>query len=147
MKYLITGGTGFIGAAIAQRLVKDGHDVRVLDNNTRGSTRRLDGVADDVELVVADIRDAAAVSNAIRGVDAVLHLAYINGTRFFYEQPELVLDVSVRGMLNVVDGCRQHGVSELYVASSSEVYQTPSVVPTPEAVPLIIPDPLNPRYS
>ena len=80
-------------------------------------------------------------------MDEVHHLAFVNGTEFFYSRPELVLDVGVRGMINVIDACREHGVGRLVLASSSEVYQTPPQVPTDESVPLSIPDPLNPRYS
>jgi len=146
-RFLVTGGTGFIGAALARRLLALGAAVRVFDDNSRGSTRRLGDAARDVEFVEGDIRDARAVSDSIKGVDCVWHLAYINGTRFFYERPELVLEVGVKGMLNVLDGCREHGVGELMLASSSEVYQTPPNVPTDETAPLSIPDPLNPRYS
>jgi nucleoside-diphosphate-sugar epimerase len=77
----------------------------------------------------------------------VHHLAFVNGTEFFYTMPELVLDVGVRGMVNVIDACRKHGVGTLILASSSEVYQTPPVIPTPEDVALVVPDVLNPRYS
>lgn len=147
MRYLVTGGTGFIGAALVRRLVGQGHAVRALDNNFRGAPRRLGDAAAAIEMVEADIRDAEAVRAAARDVDSVLHLAYVNGTEFFYEQPELVLDVGLRGMLNVLDACRAEGVPELVLASSSEVYQTPPVVPTAEDVPLSIPDVMNPRYS
>ena len=145
--YLVTGGSGFIGAALVRRLVHEGHRVRVLDNNSRGSTERLSDVTNDIEFIQADIRDAGAVSQAMTGVDCVCHLAFVNGTQFFYEQPEYVLDVGVKGIVNVIDACLQHGVADLVVASSSEVYQTPPVVPTDETVPLSIPDPHNPRYS
>lgn len=145
--YLVTGGSGFIGAALVRRLVRDGHRVRVLDDNSRGHTGRLRDVLDAVEFVQGDIRDAEAVRQAARGVDGVLHLAAVNGTRHFYEKPEVVLDVGVRGMLNVLDACRANAVGDLVVASSSEAYQTPPVVPTPETVPLVVPDVLNPRYS
>ena len=92
-KYLVTGGTGFLGAALVRRLLREGHSVRVLDNNSRGRPRRLEGV--DVETFTADIRDATAVDRAVAGVDSVVHMAYVNGTRFFYEFPELVLDVGI----------------------------------------------------
>lgn len=146
-KYLVTGGTGFIGSAIVSRLVQEGERVVCLDNNSRGATRKLGALAKELELVEADIRDAEAVTRAARGVDSVLHLAFINGTEFFYNQPESVLDVGVRGMINVLDACRAHQVPELVLASSSEVYQTPPSIPTDETVPLMIPDVLNPRYS
>jgi len=146
-KYLITGGTGFIGAAVVRRLVAEGAHVRVLDNSYRGRPQRLAGMWSDVELVDADIREADAVGRAVRGMDHVVHMAYINGTELFYQYPELVLDVGTRGMLNVLDACRTHGVGQLTLTSSSEVYQTPPSIPTPEDVPLVVPDVLNPRYS
>jgi nucleoside-diphosphate-sugar epimerase len=82
-----------------------------------------------------------------KGVDEVHHLAFVNGTEFFYSQPDLVLDVGVRGILNVIDACRKHGIGTLVLVSSSEVYQTPPKIPTDQRAPLSIPDPLNPRYS
>jgi nucleoside-diphosphate-sugar epimerase len=146
-RILVTGGSGFIGSGLVKALVKAGHRVRVLDDNSRGSPRRLEHVAKDIEFIAGDIRNAADVEKAVQGVDEVHHLAFVNGTEFFYSQPDLVLDVGVRGMINVVDACRKHGVGSLVLASSSEVYQTPPKIPTDETVPLTIPDPLNPRYS
>ncbi len=146
-RYLVTGGTGFLGAALVGRLVQAGHAVRVLDNNSRGEARRLAAIRDDLEIVEGDIRDPDAVVAAARGVDRVVHLAFVNGTQLFYAMPQLVLDVGIRGMLNVLDACRSQGVGQLFVASSSEVYQDPPKVPTDESAPLTIPDVLNPRYS
>jgi len=144
---LVTGGTGFIGAALVRRLVRDGHRVRVLDNDSRGSASRLDDIADDFEKISGDVRDAGTVEKAARGMGSVCHLAFVNGTEFFYKKPELVLDVGVKGMVNVLDACIKAEVGELVLASSSEVYQQAPRVPTDETVPLSIPDPTNPRYS
>jgi nucleoside-diphosphate-sugar epimerase len=146
-RYLVTGGTGFLGSALVRRFVAEGHFVRVLDNNSRGAPHRLASCAGRIELIEGDIRNPQVVASAVKGVDCVVHMAAINGTEFFYQKPEAVLDVAVRGMLAVVDACRAHGVGDLVIASSSEVYQTPPVVPTPEAVPLVVPDVFNPRYS
>jgi nucleoside-diphosphate-sugar epimerase len=145
--YLVTGGSGFIGSALVHRLVSDGHRVRVFDNGSRGDASRLADIANRIDLVTADIRDALAVRRAVEGVTSVIHLAAVNGTENFYKHPEMVLDVGVRGMLNVVDAVRDAGIDELALASSSEVYQDPPRVPTDEDVPLTIPDPHNPRYS
>ena len=146
-RILVTGGSGFVGSGLVKALVKAGHSVRVLDDNSRGSPRRLAEVAKDIEFVAGDIRDAAQVEKATQDMDEVHHLAFVNGTEFFYSQPDLVLDVGVRGMVNVIDSCRKHNIGTLMLASSSEVYQTPPKVPTDETAPLAIPDPLNPRYS
>ena len=94
-----------------------------------------------------DVRAADTVMKAAAGVEEIHHLAYVNGTQFFYSAPELVLDVAVRGMINVIDACRANRVGTLVLASSSEVYQTPPHTPTDETAPLVVPDPLNPRFS
>ncbi len=146
-KYLVTGGTGFIGSALVKRMVKEGYDVRVLDNDIRGAAERLKDVKDKIELVKADIRNLDEVHKACKNVDSVIHLAYINGTEYFYKMPELVLEVAVKGMMNILDSCIKEGIQELILASSSEVYQSPPKVPTDETAPLIVPDPFNPRYS
>jgi len=147
LRFLVTGGTGFIGSAVTRRLVRQGHQVRVLDNNSRGAERRLADIRGDFDLVIGDVRDADTVERAIQGVEAVHHLAFVNGTEYFYSMPETVLEVGVKGMLNVIDACRKHHVSRLFLASSSEVYQTPPRIPTAEDAPLVVPDPMNPRYS
>lgn len=145
--YLVTGGSGFLGSALVRRLVESGQRVRVFDNGSRGRLSRLDSVTGAFELIEGDVRDAEALERAAKGVDAVCHLAFVNGTELFYSHPELVLEVGVKGMINVVDACLKQNVGELILASSSEVYHEPAVVPTDETVPLCIPDPWNPRYS
>jgi len=146
--YLVTGGTGFLGSNLVRALVRRGERVRVMDNNFRGSLDKLGAdLVERIELVEADVRDRAAVLDAVRGVDVVCHLAFINGTRHFYEIPETVLEVGIKGTLNTLEAAVQCGVREYVYASSSEIYQTPAVVPTPEDAPGSIPDVLNPRYS
>lgn len=146
-RYLVTGGTGFLGSALVRWLAQRGHFVRVLDNNWRGNNRRLKGLGDQLDIHIGDVRDIGVVRRAVENVDCVVHMSAINGTRFFYEEPELVIDVAIRGILNVIDACRQRGVRELIVASSSEAYQSPVQIPTPENVPLVVPDIRNARYS
>lgn len=145
--HLVTGGTGFLGSALVRRLVTTGARVRVLDNNSRGRASRLADLEGRFDYVEADVRDPRAVIAACAGVDVVCHLAYVNGTEYFYSKPDLVLDVAIKGMVNVMDGCLEHKVPELLVMSSSEVYHQPAVIPTPETVAMTIPDVLNPRFS
>lgn len=145
MRYLITGGAGFIGSALARALVRAGHEAVVLDNFSRGRPDRLKGIR--CEAVEADVRNAYDVACAAQGCDSVIHLAYLQGTQTFYANPREVLDVAVRGMTSVLQACEQCGIGDLMLISSSEAYQVAPVVPTPETVPLTLPNPLNPRYS
>ncbi len=144
---VVTGGGGFIGAYLVRHLVHAGWEVVCVDNMLRGDQSRFADVADRVELHTCDVRDAAAVAAAAKGADVIFHLAAINGTENFYTQPELVLDVGLRGALAVVEACQAADVPDLVVASSAEVYQSPAVVPTDEGTALMLPDSLNPRFS
>lgn len=156
VKVVCTGGTGFIGAALSNRLFTDGHNVSVIDDCTRGAQRNLDK---GIEFYKEDIRAPLAWYDdcgdeftsqlwyATKACDTVFHLAAINGTSSFYSKPADVLDVQVTGTANVIQRCVEQKIKTLVLFSSSEVYQTPTVIPTPENVPLSIPDITNPRYS
>lgn len=144
---LVTGGLGFLGVSLVRHMIERGDTVRVFDNSSRGSVEKLGEMASQVEIVEGDIRDPEAVEKAVKGVQRVCHLAYVNGTKFFYEHPDYVLDVAVKGMMNVVDSSIRNNVPDFVLASSSEVYQTPPEVPTDESARLIVPDIHNPRYS
>jgi len=145
VRYLITGGAGFIGSNLVRRLAAQGHDVVILDDMSRGKPERLAGVR--CEIAYGDVRDPGAVTRAMQGCSRVAHLAYLQGTQTFYANPRQVLDVAMRGILNVLDACERTACAELLLVSSSEAYQVAPEVPTPETVPLVVPDPLNPRYS
>jgi len=146
-KVLVTGGTGFIGAALVKKLLAAGHFVRVFDNNFRGKNMRLDGFLDKLDLIEGDIRDEEMVMNAVKGMDMVYHLAFINGTKHFYEIPDLVLDVGVRGALNTLKASLEYKPARYILASSSEVYQMPTRIPTDESERIFLEDVKNPRYS
>ena len=147
-KVLVTGGCGFIGHYFVKSLLKRGYEVSVIDNLERGNLGRLEDVKDDITYYPGDIRNSYDVHDAMeKGVDGVVHLAFINGTKNFYSMPSKVIDIGIHGLLNVYDAARYYDIKNLFIASSGEVYQKPPVVPTPENVPLIIPDVTNPRYS
>ena len=145
--FLVTGGTGFIGSNICQLLIKKNYKVRVFDNNSRGSIRKINSIKNKIKFIKGDIRNKELLNKAMKNTDAVIHLAYVNGTKYFYSKPVLILDIAVRGILNVIEGCLKNNIKELYLASSSEVYQTPNKVPTDEKEILKIPDIFNPRFS
>lgn len=146
-KWLVTGGCGFIGSSVARALLARGDAVVIFDDNSRSSWKRLADVMNKIDMRFGDIRYQHSLLQAIRGCDAVIHLAAINGTENFYKNPGKVLEVGVKGILHVMDACVAEGIQELYAASSSEVYQNAWQVPTKEDAPLIVPDPYNPRYS
>ncbi len=143
----VTGAGGFVGAYLTRQLLAQGHEVYAIDNFIRGLPSRLEGLQGDIRSFDLDVRDTEGLISVLKDVDAVFHLAAVNGTENFYKQPQLVLDVGVRGAIAVSEACVAAGVSDLIVASSAEVYQTPAVVPTPEDIEMIIPNSLNPRYS
>ena len=146
-KFLVTGGTGFIGSAITKYLVKNKHEVSVFDNNSRGKLKRLQDIKGKFSFIKGDIRNAHKVLSACKNKNAVIHLAYINGTETFYKKPVEILDIAIKGIISVVEACVKNKIKELYIASSSEVYQTPFKIPTKENEMLKIPDIYNPRYS
>ena len=146
-KILVTGGSGFIGSAITKYLVKDGNQVVVFDNNSRGKSSRLKDVKDKIHFIKGDIRNKKKLLSINHNIDTVIHLAYVNGTKFFYKKPFEILDIAVNGLINILEFCKKKRVKNFYLASSSEVYQNPIKIPTDEREMLKIPDIHNPRYS
>ncbi len=146
-KILVTGGTGFIGAAISNFFANKGYIVTILDNNSRGKLKRIINVKNKIKFIHGDITKYKDVFKAIKGNDCIIHLAAVNGTRFFYEKPDKVLDVSCKGIINVIDAAKKLKIKNIFLASSSEVYHFPNKIPTDESESIKIPDIFNPRYS
>ncbi len=145
--FLVTGGSGFIGSNICKLLISKNYNVKIFDNNSRGSIDKIRDFKKKVKFIKGDIRNKTLLDKAMKNTDAVIHLAYVNGTKNFYKEPVKILDIGVKGILNVLDGCIKNKIKELYLASSSEVYQTPKRIPTDENESLKIPNIYNPRYS
>ena len=145
-KYLITGGLGFIGKAIALDLIKKNNSVIIIDNQFRHKNLK-DFNYKNCNVCKNDIRDKTSLKKIVKKVDTVIHLAAINGTNYFYEQPKLVLDVALKGIINILEVCEDNKIPEFFLASSSEVYYKAPYYPADEKVPLVIPDPFNPRYT
>ena len=144
---LVTGGSGFIGSSIVKYLVSKNFNVIVYDNNSRGKIRRLKSVEKKIKFIKGDIRDKKRLLSIKDDVDTIIHLAYVNGTKFFYKKPFEILDIAVNGLINILDFSKKKKVKNFFLASSSEVYQNPVKIPTDEKEMLKIPDIYNPRYS
>lgn len=136
MKYrvLVTGGAGFIGSHLCEALLKKGHEVVCFDNFFRGKQENVEHLIGrkDFTLIKGDIRNGAEVEKVVQDCDIVHHLAAINGTKYFYEEPILITDVNVAGTLNVLKACADSSVKRITFASSPEVYGLPEKIPTPE---------------
>ena len=146
-RILITGGTGFIGSAISNFFSKKGYKITILDNNSRGKLKRIKDNNKNINFILGDITKFEDVFKASKKQDYIFHLAAINGTKFFYQKPDKVLDVSCKGILNVIEVAKKLKIKNVFLASSSEVYHYPNKIPTDEQEPIKIPDVFNPRYS
>ena len=116
---LITGGAGFVGSNLARALLASGHDVRVLDDFDAVRTNYLDGL--DVRRTNGNIEDPSLVRRAVRGADAVVHLAALSGVAPSVEHPERDFGVNVLGTFNVLDAVRRTDVRRVVFASSGAV--------------------------
>ncbi len=141
MMVLVTGGAGFIGSHLVDRLVRDGHAVRVLDKFRTGRRENLSHLEGHFELIQGDIRDPTCVKRAVAGVEVVFHLAAAGSVSFSVEQPLVSNDINVVGTLNVLVCSREAGVRRVVFSSSSSVYGNTPVLPKHEAMP---PNPQSP---
>lgn len=146
-KVLITGGAGFIGSFLAEKMAAMDQQVTIFDDFFRGARPNLKSLEDRVEIVKGDITDGKMVRRAVKDNDTVFHLAAIQGTRNFYEIPVKVLKVNIEGTFNVLEACVGTDVEKVIFASSSEVYGHPTYFPVDEEHPLQILDIKNPRFS
>ena len=136
-RYLITGGAGFIGSNLAHALVARGEPVRILDDFSAGRPSNLAGIADRIEIVRGDLRDAEAVARAVRGVEIVLHQAALNSVPRSIKEPGPTNAVNVGGTLCLLEAARQAGVRRVVYASSSSVYGESPALPKTEDLPLL----------
>lgn len=139
--YLVTGGAGFVGSHIVERLLAMGEKVRVLDNFSFGSEENLQGLEDKVEVVRGDLLDTAVVRKAMEGVEIVFHQAALRSVPFSVKSPSLVNRVNVEGTLNTLIAARDAGVRRVVYASSSSVYGNTTVLPKSEEQ---LPMPISP---
>ena len=142
-RYLITGGAGFIGSSIAEKLINDGHYVRVLDNFYSGKEHNLDfakGLGKDkFELVRGDIRDKNTCGLACKGMDYVLHQAALRSVPKSMQDPASYNDVNINGITTMLQAASRNKIKRLVFASSSSIYGDTDQFPEKEEhLPLLI---------
>lgn len=132
MKYLVTGGAGFIGSNIAHELVRRGEQVRIIDNFSTGFRSNLTDIQNSIELIDGDIRDFWTVREAVEGVDYILHQAALPSVPRSISNPLTSNSVNVDGTLNLLEAARQANIKRIVMASSSSVYGDTPVLPKHE---------------
>ena len=146
MKYLVTGGAGFIGSHIVRTLLGQGESVRVLDNFSTGKRENLEGLAgqfsgDRFEVIEGDLRDASQVQEAVRGVEIIFHEGAFVSVPQSMQEPQACFDVNITGTSRLLDTARAAGVRRVVLASSAAVYGESDALPLVEET---LPQPVSP---
>jgi nucleoside-diphosphate-sugar epimerase len=146
MKYLVTGGAGFIGSHIVRTLLEQGNSVRVLDNFSSGKRENLEGLTqqfdgDRFEVLEGDLRNTSQVEEAVRGVEIIFHEAAFVSVPQSMDEPQTCFDVNITGTSRLFDAARAAGVRRAIVASSAAIYGDSSALPLDEET---LPQPLSP---
>jgi len=139
--YLVTGGAGFIGSNIVEKLVENKEKVRVLDNFSTGKKENLKQVAANIDLIEGDIRDLATCQKAMEGVDFCLHQAALPSVQRSVEDPLTTNEVNVNGTLNILFAAKEAAVKRVVYAGSSSAYGNTPTLPKREDM---TPNPLSP---
>jgi UDP-glucose 4-epimerase len=133
-KVLVTGGAGFIGSHMVDRLVNDGYDVRIIDDISTGRIENIQSLlsAGMVDFVKGDIRDASLVTKNVDDIDIVVHFAAVTSVPFSVKNPELTFDVNLLGTLNLICACAQRDIGRFVFVSSCAVCGDPTSLPVRE---------------
>jgi nucleoside-diphosphate-sugar epimerase len=142
MKYLVTGGAGFIGSHIAQTLLEQGQTVRILDNFSTGKRENIEVLTrqfgrDQLEVFEGDVRDASRVKAAVSGIKVIFHEAAFVSVPQSMDEPQECFDVNITGTSQLFDAARRAGVRRAVMASSAAVYGDSDALPSVEETSLM----------
>ncbi|MBN1971019.1 MAG: NAD-dependent epimerase/dehydratase family protein [Candidatus Delongbacteria bacterium] len=142
-KFLITGGSGFIGSNIVSKLLEDGYFVRILDNFSTGKRENIIGFQNysNFEVIEGDLRSFHTVRKAVSGMDYILHLGALPSVQRSIDDPITTNDVNVLGTLNILEAAKEFNIKKLVYSSSSSVYGDIEILPKNEDLPV---SPLSP---
>ena len=139
-KFLITGGAGFIGSHLTEKLVKLGHKVIVIDNLSVGKLKNLKLIKNKIKFINKDIRNYNAINKLFKNIDCVFHLAALADIVPSIDNPDEYYSTNVTGTFNILKACRKHKVPRLIYSASSSCYGIPKNYPTSENAEI------SPRY-
>ncbi|MEK7580519.1 MAG: NAD-dependent epimerase/dehydratase family protein, partial [Patescibacteria group bacterium] len=136
-KYLVTGGAGFIGSNLVEKLLKDGHFVRIVDNLSTGNLKNVQEFLSNhnLEFIKGDICDLGLVRRVVKKIDYILHLAAIPSVPYSIKHPDETNNVNIVGTMNLLVAARKEGIKKFVYSSSSAVYgnnKNGRVLPTQE---------------
>jgi nucleoside-diphosphate-sugar epimerase len=134
MKYVITGGAGFIGCNLARFILDKGHDVFVLDNFSTGKLENLTDILGDITLIEGDIRCMNTLIRAVQGAAAIFHHAALGSVPASVADPVTAHDVNVNGTINILEAARSAGIKRVVFAASSASYGDNPVSPKLETM-------------
>lgn len=140
-KVLVTGGAGFIGSNLVDALLREGYDVRVLDNFSTGRRQNIEHVKKDIELIEGDMRDQEITDQAVAGIDMILHEAALPSVPRSIKAPVTSDAVNVGGTLKLLSSAQKAGVQRMIMASSSSIYGNTVELPKHEGM---TPKPMSP---
>ncbi len=133
MKFVVTGGAGFIGSNIAKLLVKKGHDVIILDNFNTGRKENLESIKDKIDLHIVDIRDKKIINEIINESDGIFHQAALANVYESFSKSKEYFDVNVKGTKNIFEIAKENKIKVVF-ASSSSVYGEVKIMPITENI-------------
>jgi UDP-glucose 4-epimerase len=135
---MVTGGSGFIGSHLVDRLINQGYNVRVIDNLSAGCLSNLGSHlrAGAIEFIQGDIRDFALIKKCVKNVDSIVHLAAQTSVPYSLLKPDLTFDINVSGSVNLMQASIEAGVRRFVFASSCAVFGDTQTIPTDENTPL-----------
>jgi len=135
MRVAVTGGAGYIGSTLIRDLLKEGHEVTSLDNQTTGNYEHIKRLKGSAKLIIGDIRSPENLDSAFKGMDAVVHMAALSDLDACNDKPDEAVSVNVYGTHRVVESALKNGVKRLVFCSSAAVYGTPASIPVTEETP------------
>ncbi len=141
IRFLVTGGAGFIGSNIVARLLNLGYDVRVVDNFSTGKRENLSPVINDIELIEGDIRSLNIAEKAVKGIDIIIHQAALPSVPRSIADPITTNEVNVGGTINILEAAVKNKARKFVMASSSSIYGDNPDLPRIETMP---PNPASP---
>jgi len=141
VRYLVTGGAGFIGSHLVEHLVREGQEVVVLDDFSTGKRENLEGLGEKIQLIEGTVTDPSTCARACRNVDFVLHQAALASVPLSLQNPVATHEANATGTLNILLAARDAGVRRVVYAASSSAYGNTADLPKHE---WMVPRPLSP---